>query len=258
MWFSFANTYVGLISETRNRSHEEMKRRKSEPPIYYPILLNLQGKKCVVVGGGHVALRKVKMLLDCGADITVISPKPHLSMAKLFEKKTIRLIHRDYKVGDLAEATLAVASTDVREINRTVAHEAERLGILVNVVDDPRLSSFILPSFFRRGNLTIAVSSAGASPALARKIRSTLEKSIGKEYAILLSLISEVRASLKKSGCVMDGEAWQEVLDLKSLIRLIQKGQRKKAKILLLNKLKAHRGDHWIKKRLLPCVPFHQ
>ena len=251
MWFNFANTYVGLISETRNRLCEEMKRRKSESPVYYPIMLNLQGKKCVVVGGGHVALRKVKMLLDCGADITVVSPKPHLGMAKLSEKKAIRLIHRDYKVGDLTDATLAVASTDVKEINRTVAHEAKRLGILVNVVDDPRLSSFILPSFFRRGNLTIAVSSAGTSPALARKIRSNLEKSVGKEYATLLSLISKVRSSLKERGYVVDGETWQEVLDLKLLIRLIQKGQKTKAKTLLLSKLEASlEGDKF-------PIPFH-
>jgi siroheme synthase-like protein len=221
-----------------------MKRRKSDPPVYYPLMLNLQGKKCVVVGGGHVALRKVKMLLDCGADITVISPKPHLGMAKLSEKKTIHLIHRDYKVGDLMDATLAVASTDVREINRTVAHEAKKLGILVNVVDDPRLSSFILPSFFRRGNLTIAVSSAGTSPALARKIRTNLEKSLGKEYATLLSLVSEVRSALKERGYTVDGDAWQEVLDLDSLIRLIQKGQRKKAETILLNKLEAYSGGH--------------
>jgi len=230
---------------------EEMKRRKSEPPVYYPLMLNLKGKKCVVVGGGHVALRKVKMLLDCGADIKVISPKPHLGMAKLFEKKAIRLFYRDYKVGDLMDATLAVASTDVREINRTVAHEAKRLGILVNVVDDPRLSSFILPSFFRRGNLTIAVSSAGTSPALARKIRSNLEKSLGKEYATLLSLISEVRSAIKERGYVVDGEMWQEVLDLKLLIRLIQKGQKTKAKTLLLSKLEASlEGDKF-------PIPFH-
>jgi siroheme synthase-like protein len=235
-----------------------MKKRKSEPPVYYPIMLNLQGKKCVVVGGGTVALRKVKMLLDCGADVTVVSPKPHLGMAKLSEKKAIRLIHRNYKGGDLMGATLAVASTDVREINRTVAHEAKKLGILVNVVDDSRLSSFILPSFFRRGNLTIAVSSAGTSPALARKIRTNLEKSLGKGYATLLSLISEVRSALKERGCAVDGEAWQEALDLESLIRLIQKGQREKAKTLLLSKLKAcHRG-HKIKRLLLPSAPFHQ
>jgi siroheme synthase-like protein len=219
-----------------------MKKRKSEPPVYYPIMLNLQGKKCVVVGGGTVSLRKVKMLLDCGADVTVVSPKPHLGMTKLSEKKAIRLIHRNYKGGDLTGATLAVGSTDVREINRRVAHEAEKLGILVNVVDDPRLSSFILPSFFRRGNLTIAVSSAGTSPALARKIRSNLEKSLGKEYAILLSLISEVRSALKERGCAVDGEAWQEALDLDSLIRLIQKSQRRKAKTVLLSKLEANRG----------------
>jgi siroheme synthase-like protein len=228
-----------------------MKRRKSEPPVYYPLMLNIKGKKCVVVGGGNVALRKVKMLLDCGADITVVSPKHHLGMAKLSEKKAIRLIHRDYKVGDMMDATLAVASTDVKEINRTVAHEAKRLGILVNVVDDPRLSSFILPSFFRRGNLTIAVSSAGKSPALARKIRSNLEKSLGKEYATLLSLISEVRSALKERGYIVDGEAWQEVLDLKLLIRLIQKGQKTKAKTLLLSKLEASlEGDKF-------PIPFH-
>jgi len=228
-----------------------MKRRKSEPPVYYPLMLNLKGKKCVVIGGGHVALRKVKMLLDCGADITVVSPKPHLGMAKLSEKKAIRLIHRDYKVGDLTDATLAVASTDVKEINRTVAHEAKRLGILVNVVDDPRLSSFILPSFFRRGHLTIAVSSGGTSPALARKIRSNLEKSLGKEYATLLSLISEVRSAIKERGYVVDGEMWQEVLDLKLLIRLIQKGQKTKAKTLLLSKLEASlEGDKF-------PIPFH-
>jgi siroheme synthase-like protein len=219
-----------------------MKKRKPNTPVYYPIMLNIQGKKCVVVGGGNVALRKVRMLLDCGANVTVVSPKPHLGMAKLSEKKAIHLIHRNYKVGDLVDATIAVASTDIREINRTVAHEAKKLGILVNVVDDPRLSSFILPSFFRRGNLTIAVSSAGTSPALARKIRTHLEKSLGEEYATLLSLISEVRSALKERGCAVDGEAWQEVLDLDSLIRLMQKGQRKKAETVLLNKLKTYRG----------------
>jgi siroheme synthase-like protein len=221
-----------------------MKKRKSEPPVYYPIMLNLLGKKCVVVGGGTVALRKVKMLLDCGADVTVVSPRPHLGMAKLSKKKAIRLIHRNYKGGDLMGATLAVASTDVREINRMVAHEAKKLGIPVNVVDDPRLSSFILPSFFRRGNLTIAVSSAGTSPALARKIRTNLEKSLGKEYAILLSLISEVRSALKERGYTVDRDAWQEALDLDPLIRLIRKSQREKAKILLLNKLKIYQKGH--------------
>lgn len=239
-----------MISETLNRSCEEMKKRKSYTPVYYPIMLNIQGKRCVVIGGGNVALRKVRMLLDCGANVTVVSPKPHLGMAKLSEKKAIHLIHRNYKVGDLMDATIAVASTDVREINRTVAHEAKKLGILVNVVDDPRLSSFIPPSFFRRGNLTIAVSSAGTSPALARKIRTNLEKSFGKEYATLLSLISEVRCALKERGCAVDGEAWQEALDLESLIRLMQKGQRKKAKTLLLSKLEAYRGSYKFRRRV--------
>jgi siroheme synthase-like protein len=128
-----------------------------------------------------------------------------------------------------------------------VAHEAKKLGILVNVVDDPRLSSFILPSFFRRGNLTIGVSSAGTSPALARKIRTHLEKSLGGEYATLLSLIGEVRSALKERGCAVDGEAWQEVLDLNPLMRLVKAGQREKAKTLLLSKLEACRGSYKIR-----------
>ena len=235
-----------------------MRKRRSNTPVYYPIMLNIQGKKCVVIGGGNVALRKVRMLLDCGANVTVVSPKPHLGMAKLSEKKAIHLIHRNYKVGDLMDATIAIACTDVREINRTVAHEAKELGIFVNVVDDPRLSSFILPSFFRRGNLTIAVSSAGTSPALARKIRTHLGKSFGEEYATLLSLVSEVRSALKERGCAVDGETWQEVLDLNPLMRLVKAGQREKAKTFLLNKIKAYGKGHKIRRRLLPCALFHR
>jgi len=218
-----------------------MKNRKSGPPIYYPIMLNLQGKKCVIVGGGTVALRKVKMLLDCGADITVVSPKPHLRIAKFSEKKAIRLIHRNYKGGDLIGATLAIASTNIGEINREVADEAKKLDILVNVVDNPQLSSFILPSFFRRGNLTIAVSSAGTSPALAKQIRIKLENSLGKEYITLLSLISEVRSTLKERGCAVGGEAWKDVLNINTLMAFVKRGQTNKAKTFLFDKLKTYR-----------------
>jgi siroheme synthase-like protein len=216
-----------------------MKKRKSNPPVYYPILLNIQGKKCVVVGGGKVALRKVKMLLDCGADVTVVSPKPHLGMAKLSEKKAIHLIHRDYKIGDLMNATLAVASTDVREVNRKAADEAKKAGVLVNVADDPERSDFIVPSFFRRGNLTVAVSTGGVSPALSKKIRTRLEQDFGEEYALLLSLIGEVRSTIRKKGDIVSVEAWQEALDLDLLMRLAKAGQWEKAKTFLLNELKA-------------------
>ena len=221
----------------RGNRIEDMKSKHIKPPIYYPIFLNIQGKRCVVIGGGKVALRKVKMLLDCGANVSVISPKPHPDIAKLSKERAIHLIQRDYEAQDLKGAVIAIVCTDVKEVNRKVADEAKKAGILVNVADDPEPSDFIIPSFFRRGNLTLAVSTSGISPALARKIRMKLEKSFGEEYASLLSLIGEVRSTLKEKGYIVDAEAWQEALDLDLLIQLVRSGQRKKAKAILLSKL---------------------
>jgi siroheme synthase-like protein len=221
---------------------------RHETVIYYPIMLNIKGKRCVVVGGGKVALRKVKMFLDCGADVTVVSPALHQDLVRLAQDKAIRLIKRDYKQGDLDGAIVVIAATDVEEINRSVAHEAKKREILVNVVDDPGESDFIVPSFLRRGDLTIAISTGGTSPALAKKIRTKLEQDFGKEYGLLLPLIGEVRSTVKEKEIMVREEAWQEALDLDSLIRLMQKGQRNKVKTLLLSKLKAYRRSHEFKR----------
>ena len=223
----------------RGNRIEDMKSKHIKPPIYYPIFLNIQGKRCAVIGGGKVALRKVKMLLDCGANVSVISPKPHPDIAKLYKERVIHLIQREYETQDLKGAVIAIVCTDVKEVNRKVADEAKKAGILVNVADDPEPSDFIIPSFFRRGNLTVAVSTSGVSPTFARKIRMKLEKSFGEEYASLLSLIGEVRSTLKEKGYIV--EAWQEALDLDLLIQLVRSGQRKKAKVILLSKLEAHK-----------------
>jgi siroheme synthase-like protein len=220
-----------------------MNKKTSKRIVYYPVSLNIQGKRCVVIGGGKVALRKVKMLLDCGANVSVISPKPHPDIAKLSKERAIHLIQRDYEAQDLKGAVIAIVCTDVKEVNRKVADEAKKAGILVNVADDPEPSDFIIPAFFRRGNLTLAVSTSGVSPALARKIRMKLEKSFGEEYTSLLSLIGEVRSTLKEKGYIVDAEAWQEALDLDLLIQLVRSGQRKKAKAVLLSKLKGHKPE---------------
>jgi siroheme synthase-like protein len=128
----------------------------------------------------------------------------------------------------------------VKKVNRKVATDAKKVGVLVNVADDPGPSDFIIPSFFRRGNLTVAVSTTGVSPALARKIRTKLEKSFGKEYSSLLSIIGEIRSAIKKKGIIVEQEIWQEALNLDSLIHLLQAGQQKKVKTYLMGKLKAH------------------
>lgn len=217
-----------------------MNKKTSKSIVYYPIFFNIQGKRCVVIGGGKVALRKVQMFLDCGAKVTVISPKPHPEIVKLSKERTIHLIQRDYEAGDLKDAVIAIASTNMREFNRKVADEAKKSGVLVNVADDPEQSDYIVPSFFRRGGLTIAISTGGASPALAKKIRTKLEQDFGEEYTLLLSLIGEVRSTIKEKGIRVSGEAWQEALDLDSLIGLLQAGQREKAKTFLLNRLKTY------------------
>jgi precorrin-2 dehydrogenase len=212
---------------------------RSKPRRYYPIFLNLKGKKCVVVGGGRVALRKVTALLDCGADIRVISPKPHAEISRLFKNKAIRLVRRNYEPGDLRGAVLSIAATHVKKINRKVAEEAKKNRILVNVVDDSEPSNFITPSFFRRGDLSVAVSTSGMSPALAKKIRAKLEKNMGMEYAYLLSLIAEIRSEIKKKGLRVSAKTWQESLDLDSLILFLKAGRHEEAKATLLGKLRS-------------------
>jgi siroheme synthase-like protein len=121
--------------------------------------------------------------------------------------------------------------------------EARRQGALVNVVDEPGESDFIVPSFFRRGDLTLAVSTGGASPAFARKIRTWLEKSIGEDYSKLLSLVKEVRSELKRGKRAVSPEVWQEGLDLDLLIGFVRKGQKNKAKKLLLKRLRENEGS---------------
>ena len=214
-----------------------MKNNKPKTFPYYPVFLRIHKKKCVVVGGGRVALRKVRMLLDCGGEVKVVSSTFHSNLLRLAEKKAIRLIRRDYKPGDLAGAAIVIAATDQQEINRRVAEEAKRAGALVNVVDDPEPSSFILPSCFRKGGLTLTVSTGGKSPALARKIRTELQKNFGKEYAALLLLIGEVRSSLMRRGIRINAGRWQKALDLEPLLRLLRVGKPKKAKQILLDKL---------------------
>jgi precorrin-2 dehydrogenase / sirohydrochlorin ferrochelatase len=214
-----------------------MKNKKPKTFPYYPVFLKIHKKRCVVVGGGRVALRKVRMLLDCGGEVKVVSSSFHFNLLRLAEKKAIRLIQRDYKPGDLTGAAIVIAATDKREINRRVAEEAERAGGLVNVVDDPEPSSFILPSYFREGDLTLAVSTGGKSPALARKIKTELQKEFGKEYITLLMLIGGVRSALKARGIRINAGRWQKALDLEPLLRLLRVGKPKKAKQILLDKL---------------------
>jgi len=157
---------------------------------YYPILLNLQGKKCIVVGGGKVAERKALSLLKSGAKITVISPECTVRLKKENLTGRIKYISRRYKNGDLKNAFLVIAATDAGETNRKISEDAP---YLVNVVDMPLLCNFIVPSVVRRGPLTIAVSTSGVSPSLARTIKKELEGLYGREFEKHLNYIKKIR-----------------------------------------------------------------
>jgi len=214
-----------------------MKRDKQASP-YYPILLNIQGKKCLVAGGGKVALRKVKVLLEHGANVEIVSPVFCPELNQLAADGAIRAIQRDYNSEDLQHAFIAIAATDDAKTNERIASEARRKGVLTNVVDDPKHSDFILPSYFERGDIIVAVSTSGRSPALARKIRSQLETDFKAENMQLAVVTEEVRSKLKQQGITASSDAWQQVLSLDSIIELLRQGKNQEAKELMLTQLK--------------------
>ena len=157
---------------------------------YYPAFLNISGKNVVVVGGGTIAERKVLTLIRAGAVVTVISPTLTKRLFREKEKNTIRHISRTYRKGDLSGSFLAIAATDIPSVNSKVAREATAL---VNVVDVPKECTFIAPSVVRRGPLTIAISTGGASPAFSKTIRKELEKTISPDVGEYLSFMGEMR-----------------------------------------------------------------
>ncbi len=212
--------------------------KKAKAP-YYPMFLNISGKRCVVIGGGQVARRKVRALLEHGASIDIISPDLCPELIELAQRGQIRASRRQYQPGDLRQAFIAIAATDSSDVNQQVVKEARSGAVLVNAVDDPESSDFIVPSYSNRGGITVAVSTAGRSPALARKIRTRLEKELGDEYAALAHLIGEVRTEVRRQGIRATGDDWQEALDLDLLIDLLKRGNDEEAKSVLLDNLKA-------------------
>ena len=160
---------------------------------YFPVNLDISGRNCIVIGGGKVALRKILALLDCGGNVTVISPKLEKKLTELVQLQQIIWQNRTYQAGDLQNAFLVIAATDDSVIQEAIFREADNLNLLVNVADVPRLCTFILPATVRRGDLAISISTSGKSPALAKKLRKELEKQFGEEYDLLLQILGRLR-----------------------------------------------------------------
>ena len=160
---------------------------------YYPVNLDIQNRKCLVVGGGSVSTRKVMTLLECGAIITVVSPDVTEELLELAEKKMIELKKRHYEASDMNGIFLVIGATDNEELNWQINKDAERQYKLCNIADRPEACNFILPSIVNRGNLVIAISTSGKSPAFAKKMRQDLEKQFGEEYDEFLQLMGAIR-----------------------------------------------------------------
>lgn len=171
------------------------------PP--FPVHLQLDGRKCLVVGGGAVAHRKVKGLLLAGAHVTVVSPSLKRGLTGLLHRTApgrLRHLPRPFRPRDLEGSLLAVAATDDPAVNQRVAEAARRQGTLVNVVDSPRACDFLVPSVLRRGPLCISVSTSGASPALAKSLREELQRLYGPSFGRGLSWLSRLRGRLLTSS----------------------------------------------------------
>ena len=205
-------------------------------PEYYPVYLNLAGKHCVILGGGTIAQGKIAALRDAGARITVISPEATDGIKRAAQRGDITFEQREYEHGDLEGAFIAVAATNVWHVNRQIYEEAEELGVLLNVVDDPDQCTFIAPSIVRRDPITLAVSTGGASPALARKMRETLAEAPALKWADLAGALGRARRVIKEQRTVIDPSRWQCVIT-EDLLELVQKGHEDRAVDIILFQL---------------------
>ena len=164
---------------------------------FYIACLRLTGRRCVVIGGGAVGLEKVEGLLACDGDVTLIAPDAHPELVQLALEGSIRWEQREYRSADLDGALIAIAATSDTDLNIRAFEDAEQRSMLVNVVDVPPLCNFILPAIVRTGPLAVAISTAGASPALAKRMKREIGELFGEPYANLAILLNQARGWAK-------------------------------------------------------------
>ena len=207
-------------------------------PRYYPAFIDVRGRTCVVIGGGALGEEKVVKLLECDACVTVIAPEVTSMVEELAGEGKIEWLNRQYEPGDLAPAFIAIASTEDDEIDRQIYAEAEERNVLLNVVDVTHLCTFIAPSVARRGEVTVATSTGGASPALARTFREKLESSRILEYADLAPVLARGRAALRHRGLRVPPDHWQTCIT-EDLLNTVQNGGEDTAYRMLIDGLLA-------------------
>ncbi len=196
----------------------------------YPITLLLAHQRCVVVGGGAVATRKVRGLLKAGAAVTVIAPKIAEELQTLAASGEIDVKVREASLADIRDAFLVIVATDQYDVNERISRAALQAGQLVNVVDHPELCNFFVPATIRRGPMSIAVSTDGTSPMLARRLRQQLEGLFGPEYGEIAELLGRLREDLKHhcKNQAIRARTWQAILD-SPVLDLLREGKRTEA-----------------------------
>jgi siroheme synthase-like protein len=185
----------------------------------FPVGLALEGRPCLVVGGGPVAARKVAALLECRARVTMVAPEVHVALGLLSEQGVIQAVDgppldvrlRPYAAGEAAAYRLAVTATGIPEVDAAVHRDAEAAGVWVNSADDPARCSFQLPAVWRSGPVAVAVSTGGASPALASWLRDRVAEALGPSVGVLADLLSEARAELRAAGRSTEEVDWRAV-----------------------------------------------
>ncbi|MEX0682590.1 MAG: bifunctional precorrin-2 dehydrogenase/sirohydrochlorin ferrochelatase [Dehalococcoidia bacterium] len=218
---------------------------------YYPVFLDIADKPVVVIGGGTIAEQKIQGLLDAGAQVTVVSPGLNEALDAFRAEGRIMHIRREYEPGDIEGYELVFVATDSRAENTKVWEEGRQRKIWVNAVDDVPNCDFIMPGIIRQGDLTLAISTAGKSPAMARKVREDLEAYLTEDDATLLDLAGEIRTQLRARGIEVKGcdhcqrnsnDVWNAALDgiVKNFIR---EGKRDEARARILDLLFSPSGQ---------------
>jgi siroheme synthase-like protein len=197
-----------------------------------PVNLLVRGRRCVVVGAGTVAARKIDALLAAGADVTVVAPRLGDDVRRWRDEGRVTVVERGFEPADLDGAWLATTATDQPDVNRAVYEAGESRRVWVNAADDPANCSFTLMSVIRRGDVVVTVGTGGRSPALAAWLRARLESELGPEYETLLDVLAEMREELLAAGKSSEAADWNRALD-SGMLDLIRAGRVGDAKELL-------------------------
>ena len=207
-------------------------------PRYYPVFIDVNQRRCIFIGGGNIGQEKVEKLLECDAEVFVISPEVNPRVKEMASNNEISWDKREYRQGDLEGAFIAIAATADNKVNRQIAQEATERNVLLNVVDVTHLCTFIAPSVARRGEVTIATSTGGASPALARTFREKLTSSRILEFADLAPILAQARTELREKSVTVVPDHWQTQIT-EELLDMVQAGQSDQAYTVLMNGLLA-------------------